>query len=379
MKLSYIIAALEAYAPRALQEKWDNTGLQVGLPLGAECTGALVCVDVTPQTVRRAVELGCNLIVSHHPLIFKGIKSLAGRNLTEETVYEAVRAGVAVYSTHTALDSTRGGVSYAMASRLGAAPVRVLAPVEIMRSTVSVICPREACDDVRMVLFDNHAGEAPLGSNHTLSAAAPEVRPSAYTGTESEVEGWTFESDNDIIPAFELIHTPLTRVSAQIYGNADAAVAALRALPCADRIRVDVTTEKVVDPCIGLGLLARLEKPLPMSLFTAKVKEAFGVEVIRANVPASNPDTPVQTIALCGGAGGEFIDTAAAAGAQAYVTADVRYHDFADHREGMAIFDIGHYESEACTKDIIFDVLSKKFTNFAVHCEDWPANPVIYL
>lgn len=379
MKLSFIIAAIEAYAPRALQEKWDNTGLQIGLPAGQECTGALICVDVTPEVIREAVRRGCNLVISHHPLIFKGLKSLTGRTLAEITAYEAVRAGVAVYSSHTALDSTRGGVSYAMARRLGATPVRVLAPVELQRSTVTVICPRDAADDVRLVLFDHNAGEAPQGANSNASQVSPEVPSATYSGTQADVEGWKFESDNDLIPAFELIHTPLTRISAQVYGSAAGITAALKSLPDADRITVDVVTDTVTDPGIGLGLVASFEEPVSMEDLVKRLHEAFGTQTIRANIPASEPAAKVRTIALCGGAGGEFIGAAQASGAQAYVTADVRYHDFADNREGMAIFDIGHFESETCSKEVIYDILSKKFSNFAVDYAECDANPVKFL
>ncbi len=379
MKLSNIISALEAYAPLSLQEKWDNSGLQIGLPLGAECTGALLTVDVTPEVIREASRRGRNLVISHHPLIFKGLKSLTGRTLAEETVYEAVRAGVAVYSSHTALDSTRGGVSYAMARRLGAEPVRVLSPVEIRRCTVNVICPREMADDVRMVLFDHNAGEGPLGANAGISTAATEASAEPYTGTQADVEGWKFESDREPIPAFELIHTPLTRVSARIYGSAAPVLAALDGLADADRIRVDVAEEKVADPAIGLGLVARFKEPVSMGELVERLHEHFGTGAIRTNDAGAQPDRTVRTIALCGGAGGEFIGAARGAGADAYVTADVRYHDFADNREGMAIFDIGHFESETCSKDVIYDILSKNFSNFAVDYAECDANPVKYL
>lgn len=379
MKLSYVISALEAYAPRALQENWDNTGLQIGLPAGADCTGALLCVDVTPEIIREAVRRGRNLVISHHPLIFKGLKSLTGRTLTEQTAYEAVRAGVAVYSSHTALDSTRGGVSYAMARRLGATPVRVLSPVEIKRSGISVICPRDAADSVRLVLFDHNAGEAPQASNASLSGAATAATPAAYTGTQADVEGWTFESDNEPIPAFELIHTPLTRVSAQIYGSAAAVLQALGGLDVADRISVDVTEDSVTDPAIGLGLVARFDSPVTMKELVGKLHEEFGTGAIRANLAAGDETRTVSIVALCGGSGGEFIGAARSAGADAYVTADVRYHDLADNREGMAIFDIGHFESETCSKDVIYDILSKKFSNFAVDYAECDANPVKYL
>lgn len=380
MKLSYIINALEAYAPRALQEKWDNTGLQVGLPAGTECTGVLICVDVTPEVVSEAVRRGCNLIVSHHPLIFKGLKSLTGRTFAEITAYEAVRAGVAIYSSHTALDSTRGGVSYAMARKLGATPLKVLSPVEIRSCNVTVICPRKDADDVRLALFELNAGQPMLAANSEFSDAAPKVSAQQPSGTESDVNAWNYERYDDPVPSFELIHTPLTRISATINGIPASAIrSALAGLPSASDLRIDITEETAFDPGIGLGIIAEFPEAITMAQLTERLHKAFGTPAIRANDAAADGSAMVQKIAMCGGSGGEFIGAAAAAGAQAYISADIRYHDFADNRQGMAIFDIGHYESETCSKDVIYDVLSKKFSNFAVDYAECDANPVKYL
>lgn len=264
--ISTIISALEEYAPLSLQEKWDNSGLQVGLPDGPEgqVTGILLCLDVTEAIVAEAVARRCNMIVSHHPLIFKGLKSLTGRTPAERTVAAAIRAGVAVYSSHTALDSTRGGVSYEMTRLLEVEPERALAPVD---------------------------------------------------------------------------------------GN----------------------------PATGLGIIGTLPHPVTMATMVERIKARFGTPCIRASL-AYHPEAPVTRVALCGGSGGEFISTAAAAGADIYISADIRYHDMADAADmEMAIFDIGHFESEKCAKDIFYRVITKKFNNFAVYLSEDETIPVKYL
>lgn len=269
MTVSNIIAALEEFAPLSLQESWDNSGLQIGLPDGAdgECTGVMLCLDVTPAVIAEAREHGCNLVVSHHPLIFKGLKQIAGRTIQERAAADAIRAGIAVYSSHTALDSTESGVSYAMAQKIGARVLRAL------------------------------------------------------VGTQS---------------------TPSSHET-------------------------------------GLGVLAVFDTPVTMRALVERLHEAFAIPAIKASSGYS-PDAEVHTIALCGGSGGEFIPAAKAAGAQAYVTADIRYHDFADLQESpLAVFDIGHFESERCAEDIIHNVINNKFPNFKVLRSVHEKCPVLYL
>lgn len=360
MKLAHIVAALEEFAPRALQESWDNSGLQIALPPEAEgeCTGVLLCVDVTEAVIAEAVERGCNLVLSHHPLIFKGLKTLAGRTPSERAAAAAVRAGVAVYCAHTSLDSTRGGVSYAMAEMLGARVLGVLEPSQMKMLKISVICPRKNADDIRLLMLQDE-----------------ELQPVAW---DVEADELAMES-NTLVPVFEITHTPLTRV--------EVVVPAMRAPQLRSRLKatgVQMSIEELAlddrSEVYGLGVVAEFEQPVTLGDLAAKLHSVFGPGAIRANRAAEAADAPsVRRIALCGGAGGEFIPAAEAAGAQAYVTADVRYHDFADHRSGMAIFDIGHFESENCAKSIFSAVLCKKFPNFAVQNSQTDLNPVIYL
>lgn len=380
MKLSYIIAALEEFAPRTLQEAWDNSGLQIGLPEGTdEVTGALLCVDVTEETVAEAAGLGLNLIISHHPLIFKGFKSLTGANAPQRAAMAAIRAGIAVYSAHTSLDSTVGGVSYAMAEIMGTKVLRVLSPADIEFRKITVICPRQAAEDVRLALLDGEAGTAPCSANSALSATAPALDTDSRC-TYSDVEGESMPAAQpDPIAGISLVHTPLTRVEAVVPAwRATALAAVVATVPGAENARVEIARLDNTDRNLGLGVVAEFEKPMKMAAFTAMLKERFGIPAIRASL-GYDPEATVRRVAMCGGAGGEFIGAARAAGADAYVTADVRYHDFCDNRTGMAVFDIGHFESESCATVIFKNVLSKKMPTFAVHFSSSQKNPVIYL
>lgn len=244
-----ISAAIEAEAPLSLQESWDNSGWQVA-PCGTDavCTGVMLCLDVTPRVVAEAVGRGCNLIVSHHPLIFKGLK-----HIMPGAVTDAIRAGVAVYSAHTSLDCAPCGPSAWLAVRLG--------------------------------LTDT----APLDES-------------------------------------------------------------------------------------GLGIIGRYERPMTHDEFIARVGEVYGGG-LRVTPGRSGM---IARVALCSGAGSEFITAAIGQGADAYVTSDIRYHDFLDHGERIMLVDTGHYESEICTKSIFSHIISEKFPNFAVNMCHNEHKPVAY-
>lgn len=344
-----VIAAIEDFAPRRLQESWDNTGMQIGFPQGADCTGALLCVDVTEDIIAEAVERGCNLVVSHHPLIFKGLKSLTGANATERAALGAIRAGVAVYSSHTALDSTCGGVSYALAAALGADVVRALEPAEIRLYQLRVICPRDMSAAVRAILAGRETVPAPAAASD--SASMIDHRP--LTSEQAVVDSAELEA---VTAALDRLGDGVTYTAAPLESN---------------------------NTALGLGVVADYSAPVSPEVFLTRVKEVCGTPAVRCNLAFSqmvaDGTHAIRRIALCGGAGGEFIGKARAAGADVYVTADVRYHDFADNRSGMGILDVGHFESEKCAKDIFYHVLTKKFPNFAVYYSKIEQNPVQYL
>lgn len=360
MKFSYIISALEAFAPRALQESWDNSGLQIAPPPGCdECTGVMLCLDVSEDIIDEAVANGCNLIVSHHPLIFKGLKSLTGRTRPEILTARALRAGVAVYSAHTSLDSTVGGISHAMAARLGAKVRRPLVPSAMHMERISVICAREDAEDVRLILLDKI-------DDHILSAPVE--------GNDLKIT-----TNSDGIPSITPLHTALTRVEADVPAMHSTEVCNALSL-FSGHAPLRISVERLADSVngYGLGVVADFDEAVDMRRLADMIREQFGLSKLRAS-RAANANVKVRRIALCGGSGGEFIRDAISSGATAYITGDVRYHDFCDYGNELAIFDIGHFEGEICAKDIFYGVLSEKFPNFAVYYSQSEQNPVIYL
>ncbi len=264
--ISEIIAAIEAEAPLMLQEEWDNSGLQVG-HAGRECTGAMLALDPTEWALREAIDAGCNLLITHHPLLFRAPKQYVGATPQQRIVEEALRAGVAVYSAHTSLDNAPQGLNARAASLLG------------------------------------------------LTDVGP------------------------------LVASPLL-------------------------------------PGAGSGAVGTTPRPMTSAEFVGKVKAAFGSPVVRCSRAADIYDGSgpmISRVALCTGAGGSFISAAKASGAQVYLTSDTRYHDFLDSgSETLMIADIGHFESEKPACDIFYEIISKKFPNFAVRYSNSDVNPILY-
>ncbi len=354
-----IISAIEDFAPSAFQESWDNTGVQVG-SLRAECSGVLLCVDVTPAIVDEARDRGCNLIISHHPLLFKGLKRISGNTPVEESVMRAISYGITIYSCHTAVDSTPGGVSYRMAKMLGATPVRVLEPLKGRFSKVTAIVTPD-CVAPAVTTFN-------------------EVSPSSKCFS-SDVENYsaTLHKD-DPFATTDISTLPCVRIEATVATNLAQRLCDLLSETLATGL-LSVTNETLakIDPSIGLGVYATFEGDgiTPLVLIE-KVKAAFSSPVVRCTSVPDN-DISIRRIAMCGGSGSEFISAAIKAGAQAFITSDTRYHDFVDYQNEILLIDIGHFESESCTKEIFYNVIREKFPNFACYYSQIEVNPIKYI
>lgn len=260
MKIKEVIAALEHFAPLPLQEGWDNAGLQVGLT-EADVSGALLCLDVNEQIVEEAIAKGCNLIVSHHPLIFHKLAHVCGCSYVERAVMNAIRNGIAILSMHTNMDNARGGVNFRMADRLGLKDVEFLLPSE------------------------THPGS-------------------------------------------------------------------------------------------GSGAVGNLPVPMEAAGFVDFVKETFRVECAQCNRLL---ERPVQRVALCGGAGAFLLDNALAAGADAFITGEMHYHEFFGHEQDIQIAVIGHYQSEQYTNEIFRDIIISACPGVKCHLAETMTNPISYL
>ena len=261
MKIQDVLSALEQFAPLPLQESWDNAGLQVGLT-EAEVSGALLCLDVTEAVVDEALEKGCNLIVSHHPLLFRGLKTISDLTDVQRTVRKAVKNDVAVVSMHTNMDNAQGGVNFKMAEKLGLTDVQFMAP----KTVDGVTC--------------------------------------------------------------------------------------------------------------GSGIIGQLAEPLAAEAFVAKVKQAFGVACAMTNQLL---ERPVSRVALCGGAGDFLLDEAVKAGADAFITGEMHYHQYFGYEQQIQICVIGHYQSEQYTTEVFRDIINERCPGIRTEIAETMTNPICYL
>ncbi len=361
-----IIRTIEKFAPPSLQEPWDNTGLQVGV-LGAECTGVLICFDVTPEVVEEAIKLGYNLIISHHPLFFKGEKRLTGATPQQVCAINAISAGISIYSTHTASDSTKGGVSYLLAKRLGVTPMKVLSPLADRLVRLDVIVPDSHVEDVRIALFD--AGAGAIGNYDCCSfnvggtgtfRALPGSDP--YVGAQGE-EHHESETMVSVVLPKELMN----KVESVLTDVHPYETPAYQFVPILNKLHE-----------YGLGIYGVMEDSLSPEDFIERVKTTLGAKVVRATRFPDVPDLKIRRVAMCGGAGHEFIPKAIAMGAQAYISADLKYHDFVDYQDKILLVDAGHYETEAAIKESLAELIRTANPEFKeIKCTD-SDNPVHY-
>lgn len=363
MKIAAILQYLETIAPPYLQENYDNAGLLTG-SAGWECTGALISLDVTEAVVQEAIEKKCNLIVAHHPIIFSGLKKITGKNYVEQTVILAIKNDIALYALHTNLDNVLKGVSGKMADMLGLVDQKILQPKTGLLKKLVTFVPLKEAEKVRAAMFE--AGGGHIGDYSEASFGVEGVGTfKAGKGTDPYV-GKIGKRHEEQELRLEVIFPEWIE---------GALIAAMIAAHPYEEVAYDIIPLENAHQQIGSGITGKLKEPMAETAFFNLVKEVFGLVVIR-HTPFTGK--PVQKVALCGGAGSFLINTAKDSGADVYLTGDIKYHEFFDADGRLVVADIGHYESEQYTIDLLFDVLSKKFSNFAVLKTGVKTNPVHY-
>lgn len=356
-----IATALEMFAPLPLQDGYDNSGLQIGLT-EAEVTGVLLCLDVTEQVIDEAVALGCNLIVSHHPLLFRPLKRIIGANYVERCVIKALSNGISVYSAHTNLDNAQGGVNYRIARKLGLKNVRILVPKENSLLKLSVYVPVAKAGEVRSALFS--AGCGNIGN---------------YDCCSYNIEGiGTFRAGDGCTPYCgeigELHNENEIRIETVMpsYLKNRVISALLKSHPY-EEPAYDIYPLQNDWNAAGSGVIGELEHSLDESEMLLKVKSVFNAGCVK-HTPLRGKK--VKTVALCGGAGASFAGAALASGADMYITGEARYHELFDNTEKMLYAIIGHYESEQYTTEILHEVILQACPDVSVKITSVNTNPI---
>jgi dinuclear metal center YbgI/SA1388 family protein len=363
MKIKDVIASLETLAPLSLQEGYDNAGLITG-DENVECTGILISLDATTAVVDEAKGRGCNLIVSHHPIVFPGLKKITGKNYVQKAVINAIKNDVALYAIHTNLDNVLNGVNGKIAELLELKNISVLASKESQLKKLYTFVPVADADNVRQAIFD--AGGGHIGNYGECSFNAEGfgtfkggLDTDPYAGKPGELHRENEIKVEVIFPAWLEGRILKSLLAAHPY----------------EEVAYDIVRLDNRFSTIGSGVIGELKEPAAEKSFLKILKEKFKLNVIKHTGLLSKP---ISRVAVCGGAGSFLISSALAAGADCFITSDIKYHEFFDANDKMVIADIGHYESEQFTINLLQEFLEQKFPTFAVLKTEVNTNPVRY-
>lgn len=363
MNVSEIVDYLEQSYPLALQESYDNSGLLCGRK-DWEVSSILICLDAIEEVVDEAISLGSNLIIAHHPIIFKGLKKITGSNYVERVIEKCIQHKIALYAIHTNLDNHFQGVNQEISNRLGLRDLKILSPMSQNLSKLVVFVPNESLDQVDQAIFEAGGGKignyeechfriSGIGTFKPNQQANPTIGES---GARSHVEEFRVEylvrnhQVSSVLSAMNQAH-PYEEVAYEIYPIQN------------------------VNPYEGAGMIGTLENPMEESDFLVLLKKTFNCGVIRHTKLLKNK---IKTVAVCGGSGSFLLKQAIRQNADIFITGDFKYHEFFDAENSIVIADIGHYESEQFTSKIIADKLKEKFTNFAIRLTEINTNPINY-
>ncbi len=360
-----VTAYLEGKAPLSFQESYDNAGLTTGNPEWT-VSGILITLDITEEIIDEAIRHNCNLIISHHPLVFSPLKKLTGSTWVERTLLKAIKNDIALYAAHTNLDSMlQNGVNTKICEKLGLRDTQILDPVRGNLRKLVTFVPTAHAENVRLAIFEAGAGH--IGN---------------YDQCSYNLDGkGSFRGSEDTNPfAGEkgtLHFEEETRIETVFPAHLQAGIlrSLLKAHPY-EEVAYDIYPLENTYPLAGMGMTGSLVDPVDENQLLLKLKDIFEVSVIRHTKLLNKK---IKKVAVCGGSGSFLLKKAMAAGADIFITGDMKYHQFFDHENKIIIADIGHYESEQFTREIFYDILTKKFANFAVRLSDINTNPIKYL
>jgi dinuclear metal center YbgI/SA1388 family protein len=363
MNISAIIEQLETLAPLSLQESYDNSGLIVG-DCNTNINSALLCLDSTEDVIDEAIERNCGLVIAHHPIVFSGIKSLTGKNYIERTIVKAIKNDIAIYAIHTNLDNIKDGVNKKMAERIGLKNLKILSPKGGKLKKLVFFCPIDSSEKVKSALFD--AGGGTIGEYDCCSFSVEgngTFRPGEHTNPHVGKKGELhIETEHRI----ELVFPDYLRSNL---------IHALKSNHPYEEVAFDLYSLENKWSEVGSGMIGELPEPLEILDFLDRVKLNLGTECIRYTKVLRRK---VKRVAICGGSGSFLLNSAIAKGAEVFITGDYKYHQFFDADGKIVIADVGHFESEQHTPELIREYLQEKLPNFATYLTQVNTNPINY-
>lgn len=364
MKIKEITAHLESWAPLSLQENYDNCGLLTG-NADFELEGILITLDCTEEVVEEAIQKKCNLIIAHHPVLFKPLKSITGKNYVERTLISAIKNNISIYAIHTNLDNVKTGVNYIIAQKLGLQNIRILEPkVGLLKKLVTYI-PLEATNEVATAIFNAGAGKIGNYSecsfiSEGLGSFKPNELAMPAIGKANQKEFVKENKIEVIFPAYKQKSVLMALKASHPYEE-----------PAFDIFSLDNSLQE-----IGAGIIGNLPESMTEHAFLHYLKQKLKLTLVRYS---PHTGKMVNTVALCGGSGSFLLPMAKREQADVFVSSDFKYHEFFDAENHLLIADINHYEGEVFTKDLIYEYLNEKLSNIALVLSDVKTNPVNYL
>lgn len=359
-----ICQLIEQQAPLQLQEPYDNSGLIVGLD-DQQVDQVLITVDVTMEVLEEAINNRCQMIISHHPLIFGGLKKITAQDETSKIVYTAILHSIAIYAAHTNLDNVPNGINGILADKLGIQNPKILSPKSDLLQKLVYFVPKAHKESINKVIFK--AGAGVIG-NYDFCAfsslgkgsfrASESTDP--FVGKKGSIHYEDEERVETIIPKWKKSSILKALIQYHPY----------------EEVAYDIYPVDAYHPNVGAGMIGELSEEIDTLSFLRMVKEICGCGCIRHT---SLIKTKIKRVAICGGSGSFLLPQAINLGADMFITGDMKYHDFFETKNRTIIADIGHYESEQFSKELISSFIKEKFPTFAVRLSKVNTNSIKYL
>ncbi|MTI22801.1 Nif3-like dinuclear metal center hexameric protein [Fulvivirga sp. RKSG066] len=363
-KIKDLVSYLASIAPPSYQESYDNSGLITG-DANAEVKGVLVSLDCIESIVDEAIEKDCNVIVAHHPIVFKGLKSFTGKDYVERTVIKAIKNDIAIYAIHTNLDNVLHGVNAKIGEKIGISNPKILAPKKQLLSKLVAFIPQENKEAVLDAIYKAGAGEIGNYSNCSFTTTGkgtfkPNESADPHIGKQGEAEEVTEDRIEVMMPS---------HLENRVIGT-------LKKAHPYEEVAYYITQLQNENQEVGSGMYGDLDQPMEPFEFLNYLKDRMALNCIRHTAPSNKK---IKRVAWCGGAGSFLLKKAISQQADVFITGDFKYHEFFDAEDKIMIADIGHYESEVFTKELLYEILTKKFTTFATNLSEIVTNPISYL
>jgi len=363
MKIKDVIASLEEFAPSHYQENYDNSGLLVGNRQD-KVNAALVALDCTEEIIEEAIQEGCDLVIAHHPILFGNLNRLNGSNYVERTIIKAIKNDIAIYAIHTNLDNVLAGVNQKLADTIGLSDCKLLSKKHNLLSKLVFFCPVDSAEKVKQSIFEAGAGK--IGNYDCCSfeiSGEGNFRANEgsnpYVGNKGEIHKESELRIETIFPKYLKNRIVSSMIEAHPY----------------EEVAYDIYALENNHNEVGSGMLGNLETELDFEAFLNQLKSQLNVPVVKHTKILKEK---VKKIAICGGSGSFLLQDAIRSGADVFISADFKYHQYFDAEDQIVIIDVGHYESEQFTPELIQEVLQKKIPNFATYLSKINTNPINY-